>query len=389
MTGLSELTDKSKVQEVIDDVLKPGSRLLEGFTSSSDYFILTPSGRLLDSKPVLALAYERQLGRRLPVGSFRGGVSSVRKLTDLGFEVVTRAVHNPPKIGDQYPNRTAVKEAFGGDKVGGIIRFPGDHTVNVFSDATGPYADELPNQAQNFGYRGAGLQGDQTLESAGNRRLEEARQRAEGVRFWHKPIGQPFTFLMWVAVVDRSWVRGRDQSGADRLEIEWVLQPVNSPNKTDWPSSVMQSVAEASQVVGDEPEALEREQSPSYRDLFEGVASREAPGSQTRVRQDHARSRRAREAVLVRAAGHCEGPDCTGVPAEPNRRGEPILDVDHIVDLALGGSDNPLNMVALCPNCHAVKTRGRRSLARTKRLLAVVRDAHDVAIKIPGDQLVG
>jgi 5-methylcytosine-specific restriction protein A len=38
--------------------------------------------------------------------------------------------------------------------------------------------------------------------------------------------------------------------------------------------------------------------------------------------------------------------------------GDPILEVDHIHDIALGGRDHPQQMIALCPNCHAVKTRG-------------------------------
>ena len=52
------------------------------------------------------------------------------------------------------------------------------------------------------------------------------------------------------------------------------------------------------------------------------------------------------------------------------------MDVDHIVDLALGGEDGPLNMIALCPNCHAVKTRSKRSQERVKKLLSVAKSAH-------------
>ena len=42
----------------------------------------------------------------------------------------------------------------------------------------------------------------------------------------------------------------------------------------------------------------------------------------------------------------------------PHRRGRPILEIDHVHDLALGGADDPAQMIALCPNCHAIKTRG-------------------------------
>lgn len=71
------------------------------------------------------------------------------------------------------------------------------------------------------------------------------------------------------------------------------------------------------------------------------------------------RSAAAREAVLLRSEGHCENPACAGDAHDVTDSGEPILDVDHIRDLALGGPDDPAQMIALCPNCHAIKTRGR------------------------------
>jgi 5-methylcytosine-specific restriction protein A len=66
----------------------------------------------------------------------------------------------------------------------------------------------------------------------------------------------------------------------------------------------------------------------------------------------------ARRAVLLRSEGRCENPDCTGDIHDVTDTGAPILEVDHIHDLALGGDDNPAQMIALCPNCHAIKTRG-------------------------------
>ncbi|MFF7156385.1 HNH endonuclease [Streptomyces sp. NPDC008139] len=73
----------------------------------------------------------------------------------------------------------------------------------------------------------------------------------------------------------------------------------------------------------------------------------------------YVRSRAARQAVLERCRGLCENPGCTGQPADTTPNGVAILEIDHVVDLQLGGRDHPSNMVALCPNCHAVKTRGR------------------------------
>lgn len=73
---------------------------------------------------------------------------------------------------------------------------------------------------------------------------------------------------------------------------------------------------------------------------------------------DPIRSAAARQAVLLRSEGGCENPSCTGDIKDLTDSGDPILEVDHIHDLAQGGPDNPAQMIALCPNCHAIKTRG-------------------------------
>lgn len=101
-----------------------------------------------------------------------------------------------------------------------------------------------------------------------------------------------------------------------------------------------------------------------YQDLCEradvywaqdGRDSRHEPRPSARLR----RSRAVRDAVLLRSGGRCENPRCTGDVGDVTDRGAPILEVDHVQDLALGGPDKPAVMIALCPNCHAVKTRGR------------------------------
>ncbi|WP_405945441.1 HNH endonuclease [Streptomyces prunicolor] len=89
------------------------------------------------------------------------------------------------------------------------------------------------------------------------------------------------------------------------------------------------------------------------------------------------RSARARAAVLARSGGLCENPECTspGFQAVTDV-GEPILEVDHVHDLELDGADHPVNMVALCPNCHALKTRGMDRDALREALARVARERH-------------
>ncbi|MFC8202228.1 HNH endonuclease [Streptomyces sp. NPDC057298] len=84
----------------------------------------------------------------------------------------------------------------------------------------------------------------------------------------------------------------------------------------------------------------------------------------------------AREAVILRCGGRCENPSCPGQPDDVTDTGAPILQVDHVNDLARGGRDHPSQMVALCPNCHAVKTLGRTREALSSELIRVAATAH-------------
>lgn len=90
-----------------------------------------------------------------------------------------------------------------------------------------------------------------------------------------------------------------------------------------------------------------------------------------RVRNPH-----VRRGVIDRSNGRCENPYCRD--PQPLGRTDadlPILEVDHVDDHATGGRDHGSNAIALCPNCHALKTRGhnrermRHMLARTAQQL--------------------
>lgn len=84
----------------------------------------------------------------------------------------------------------------------------------------------------------------------------------------------------------------------------------------------------------------------------------------------------ARRAVLERCQGLCENPGCAGQPEDLTHGGQPLLEVDHVLGLAEGGDDHPRQMVALCPNCHAVKTRGQSRNELRRTLLEVARLRH-------------
>jgi 5-methylcytosine-specific restriction enzyme A len=121
----------------------------------------------------------------------------------------------------------------------------------------------------------------------------------------------------------------------------------------------------------------------AYRCLC-GLAdeSREQNGGKrvTRTSNDPVRSASARRAVLLRSRGNCENPTCTGQAHDLTDTGETILEIDHIHDLAQGGPDDPAQMIALCPNCHAIKTRGRRRAQLRQVLFTVARQRHGILL---------
>ena len=110
--------------------------------------------------------------------------------------------------------------------------------------------------------------------------------------------------------------------------------------------------------------------------LAERGSKRNAGKRVTRTSKELIRSAAARRAVLLRSGGNCENPDCSGHPDVLTDAGDPILEIDHIHDLAKDGPDDPIQMIALCPNCHAVKTRGRDREQLRHRLFEVARQRH-------------
>jgi len=87
------------------------------------------------------------------------------------------------------------------------------------------------------------------------------------------------------------------------------------------------------------------------------AAHRVGPEAITIVTTERYRDPKAVELVIQRSGGFCENPECEHPRFQHfTQAGKPILQVDHVVDLALDGADHPANMIAVCPNYHAIKT---------------------------------
>lgn len=76
--------------------------------------------------------------------------------------------------------------------------------------------------------------------------------------------------------------------------------------------------------------------------------------------------------VLTEAGYRCAVPTCRGILA---------LDMHHLWEVSAGGGDEPSNLIALCPTCHALYHRGTisaESIYAYKSMLVAIGRAFDV-----------
>ena len=78
--------------------------------------------------------------------------------------------------------------------------------------------------------------------------------------------------------------------------------------------------------------------------------------------------------------GKCENPGCSGQAPDLTDGGDPILEVDHIHDLALGGPDDPAQMIALCPTAMRSRYAGRIREQLREVLFAEARRRHEALL---------
>ena len=76
--------------------------------------------------------------------------------------------------------------------------------------------------------------------------------------------------------------------------------------------------------------------------------------------------------ALSRAAGKCEA--CEKDAPFFKRNGQAYLEVHHILELKNGGGDTPLNVIAICPNCHARVTHGEDGKEYNKNLFLKIKE---------------
>lgn len=382
---LSAITREAVLDAIAECDQLGRDRFLEqyGFERARRYF-LHHVGVYYDSKAIVGVAHRYVAGRPLTAGEFSGGQQTVgRLLARLGFKVVT---DEPPS-----PQRHLL-DLLGTLRAANTPDGPARHQPITLLWSLGRAAHHRP-------------------------RLVSWRYAHPELRGLMREYGQPSSRptpefpILALARTDLWELRGHVGAipPAHGKPISWLEEQNPSCGLTTWAYELVafteSARAEAIKTLGsqffdgDLPEGLLEEvglrqaertvttpsQGPNPLETYlrhcGTIEAAEVRGDHDRTmqtaREQPVRSSAAVKAVLIRSAGHCENPVCTGQPNDVNKNGDPILEVDHVHDRAKWGRDHPIQMIALCPNCHAIKTRGRTGEQLTELLLSEARARHN------------
>lgn len=360
-------------------------RFLEryGFERARRYF-LYHDGLHYDSKAIVGVAHRHVAGRPLTADEFSGGRQTVgRLLTNLGFEVVIDEPASPQqRLFDQLGKLRVAHTLDGAARHQPITLLwalgrAAHHRPRLVSwrDAH----PELRGLMLEYGRASSKPTPEYPVLALARTGLWELQGHVGPVPAAH---GNPITWLdeqnpscgltIWAyeliafdEAARTEAVKTLEDLFFDGAAPERLLQEVGLQRPE--PAGAMPS-----------PEASPLE---TYLRLCGQIEAAEARGAHDRTRYttrvQPVRSPAAVEAVLIRSGGRCESPLCGGQPNDVTKNGGPILEVDHVLDRATWGRDHPIQMIALCPNCHAIKTRGRTAEKLTELLLLEARVRHD------------
>ena len=262
-------------------------------------------------------------------------------------------------LGSIYRRRD-IHQLYGGQQQGGICTPAGQNYIILFTSESGEaygYRDGWSDDGL-FLYTGEGQHGDMTL-TRGNRSIRDHIADGKDLHLFEyiktgfvRYVGQ----MIYTGYYEQ---RGPDIDGKDRRIIVFVLAPIDAFDTT---------------VALPDDKQEEELWHYSLDELRKRATT--AASANKAPKQTHAMARSRSNAikiyVLKRANGVCEG--CGAKAPFRSTTGRPYLETHHIRRLSDGGPDDPLWVIALCPNCHREAHYGEHYDDIKKRLTRIVQD---------------
>lgn len=242
-------------------------------------------------------------------------------------------------IGSKQPQSGIIWNKEGSDSI--IVTTGGRHTKRV------GYSDNLQADGS-WIYTGQGENGDQNPHSFANSLLTNLEKKvllfstlepnAQEVLYRgnYKKLYQ-YEGLYEVS----SWKLEMQTDGkrkGDKL-VKYILQPVEEyiDQNTIFQDPLENIILEPSEFYNLRKKALENSNKPSKTSLLV-------------LTEYKNRSIEIKKYALLRANGQCE--NCGKDAPFVNSNNIPFLEVHHIFSLSDDGPDHPINVAAICPNCH-------------------------------------
>ena len=270
--------------------------------------------------------------------------------------------NNPLKPGDVVNNAKLV-EMFGCSPQGGMRRSLSTNTLVIVSNhVSSIYGDRWDGNILH--YTGMGQKGDQVLDGNQNRTLNESASNGVKVHLFEVHRDGEYTYSGEVELAESPYQEKQTDSEGLTRNV-WVfpvqLKAGNTPTVISF---------EAHQANQERREKKVSQLNDSeLRDKLPTDGKK--PGKRKTYSYNYSRDPHVVTAALRRANGVCQL--CDQDAPFKKKRGEPFLEVHHIIPLAKGGEDTLKNAVALCPNCHR-KMHALSVKADVKKLIEAAAD---------------
>lgn len=263
--------------------------------------------------------------------------------------------------GEIYQRKRDIHLPFGGNRQSGISYSTKSCAVFIFTGKSGEQYGYHDNQGDSgvYSYTGEGQTGPMKLAKGNLAILNHARDGRALYLFKSMGHGKGYRYLDEFCCASYQWAEGPDKLGDTRKIIVFRLVPVSM--------NVQDEVTP--DADDDEQDLLNMSLSAARKIAFE--ASKTPEGGQNLVLKTvHARSKKVKRYVLLRADGTCES---CGKPAPFYKvDGAPYLEPHHVNRLSDGGLDHPHFVGGICPTCHREIHYGKDGIKKNEELRVAI-----------------
>lgn len=226
---------------------------------------------------------------------------------------------------------------------GGMRRSHKTNTLILISNHVKSIYDDKWDDQGIMHYTGMGAEGDQSLDFAQNKTLEESNINNVGVFLFEVFKPKEYTYIGPVELANKPYHgQQTDQNGKSRQVWLFPLKLVSQNQTIALPKVLIEEneLHKLAKIRKLSDQKLEKQAK-----SFGGKA-----GVVIVQTKQYTRSLYVSEFAKRRAQGICQL--CLQPAPFNDEFGKPYLEAHHIIWLSQGGEDSVSNTVALCPNCH-------------------------------------